>query len=126
MLADSRFLHKGIATISTFTASFERWLNFSLMIEPNLLTAEQCPVMYLFIYSVLKQLYDNEIPNLMVRFPTEIWLLITSYLPKSRLFRINTFFLVYCWMNIAWKYVMIEAGSPFDAVRLLLRMVYVP
>ena len=59
--------------------------------------------------------------------PTEIWLLIARYLPKSQLFQLkslNSFFLN-SWMDITWRKVMIDTEFPQQAVRSLSRMVYV-
>jgi len=59
--------------------------------------------------------------------PTEIWLLIAQYIPRSQLFRLkslNSFFLN-CWMDIKWRKVLIDTEFPHRAVRSLSRMVYV-
>jgi hypothetical protein len=58
--------------------------------------------------------------------PTETWLLIARYLPKSELSQLKSLngFFFNCWMDMTWKQVMIDTEFPHRAVRLLSRMAY--
>jgi len=56
--------------------------------------------------------------------PTEIWLVIAHYLPKSQLFELkslNSFFLS-CWLTIRWKEITINTLFPDRTVDLLMRV----
>ena len=59
--------------------------------------------------------------------PTEIWLLIARYVPKSQIIQLkslNSFFFC-CAMDIDWQKVVIDAKNSDGAARLLSRIAYV-